>query len=293
MDEPAVVTETAVEPVITPSATPVVAPVAEPTNYFGADGALNEGWQSTLSEELREDKSLMSYKTVQDLAKSNVMTKKMVGQNVIKMPSDTYTQGEWDEFHKAGGRPETAADYNLAAPEGMSPEIVSQVFPEARMEQWKQRLFDSGMSQKAATALVNEYGKDMMVDFQASQQSKDAAKAAIVGNLTTEYGAAYAQKMHYGDMAIEDFTGGDEAMKEALAPLRENEMAIKMMVHFGAMLGEGKPPSFAAIPTPSDYQDQIDTLMADPLYMKGTQPQRMKIAEKILALKKLQKPEPV
>jgi hypothetical protein len=99
--------------------------------------------------------------------------------------------------------------------------------------------------------------------------------------------------MHYGDMAIEDFTGGDEAMKEALAPLRENEMAIQMMVHFGAMLGEGKPPNFAAIPTPSDYQDQIDTLMADPLYTKGTQPQRMKIANKILALKKLQKPEPV
>jgi hypothetical protein len=99
--------------------------------------------------------------------------------------------------------------------------------------------------------------------------------------------------MHYGDMAIEDFTGGDVEMKESLAYLRNDPVAIKMLVHFGAMLGEGKPPAFAAIPTPSDYQDKIDTLMADPLYTKGTQPQRMKIAEKILALKTLQNPEPV
>ena len=65
-----------------------------------------------------------------------------------------------------------------------------------------------------------------------------------------------------------------------------------MLVHFGEMLAEGKPPSATAIPTPSDYQDQIDALMADPLYTKGTQQQRMRIADKIMALRKLQKPEP-
>jgi hypothetical protein len=288
-DEPVAVAEPVAEPVVAP----VVAPVAEPTNFYGADGALNEGWQGSLSEELRDEKSLSSFKTVQDLAKSMVMTKKMVGQNVIKMPGETYTQGEWDEYHKAGGRPETAADYDLKMPDGFPEAIAAEIFPEAEITKWKDRLFKGGVSQQSANNIVQELAQDVLAGRQGMQQAAEAATAAIVGNLTTEYGAAYAQKMHYGDMAIEDFTGGDEAMKEALAPLRQNEMAIKMMVHFGAMLGEGKPPSFTAIPTPSDYQDQVDTLMADPLYMNGTQAQRMKIANKIQAIKMLQKPEPV
>jgi hypothetical protein len=284
-DEPAVA-ESVVETV-------VEAPVTEPSNFFGADGALNEGWQGSLDEDIRDEKSLMSFKNAKDLAKSYVMTKKMVGQNVIKMPSDTSTQGEWDEYHKAGGRPETAADYNLAAPEGMTPEVAAQVFPEARMEQWKQRLFDSGISQKAASKLIAEYGNDMATDLQASQHAKEEKVANVVSDLTAEWGAAYQQKMHYGDMAIDDFTGGDVDMQEKLAYLRDDSLVVQLLAHFGKFLGEGKPPSHMAIPTPSDYQDQIDTLMADPLYTKGTQPQRMKIANKILELKKKQLPEPV
>ncbi len=262
------------------------------TNYFGADGVLNEGWQGTLDEEYREEKSLLSFKNVKDLAKSFVTTKKMVGKNVIAIPTDASTEGEWQEYHKAGGRPETVADYNLKTPEGFPEEIKAQVFPEGRIEKWQERFFKGGVSKKAADAFIAEFTQDILADYQNIQQAKETAKANLVGVLSTEYGAAFDQKMHLGDIAFEEGSNGDESMKESLAYLREDPNAVRLLVNLGAKFAEGKPPGYSAIPTPNDYQDQIDTLMADPLYTKGSQAQRMKIAEKIMALRKLQKPEP-
>ena len=288
-DEPVVAP--VVEPVV-PAVEPAVVPPVTPTAFFGADGVLNEGWQGTLEEDLREDKSLLSFKTVGDLAKSFVTTKKMVGANTVAIPTDASTQGEIEAFHIAGGRPDTKEDYNLAAPEGFPEEIKAQVFPEGRIEKWQERFFKGGVSKKAADAFIAEFTQDILADYQKIQQDKETAKAELVSGLSTEFGAAFDQKMHLGDMAIEDFAGDNQEIKENLAYLREDPNAIKMLVHFGEMLAEGKPPSATAIPTPSDYQDQIDALMADPLYTKGTQQQRMRIADKIMALRKLQKPEP-
>ena len=293
VDDPIVAIEPAVAP---PVAEPVVTPAVTPepaTNFFGTDGILNEGWQGTLEEDLREDKSLLSFKTVGDLAKSFVTTKKMVGANTVAIPTDASTQGEIEAFHIAGGRPDTIEDYNLGVPEGFPDEIKTQIFPEGRIEKWQERFFKGGVSKKAADAFITEFTQDILADYKNIEQAKETAKANLVAGLSTDFGAAFDQKMHLGDIAIQDFAGDNQELKESLAYLREDPNAIKLLVHFGGMLAEGKPPGFAAIPTPNDYQDQIDTLMADPLYTNGTQPQRLKIAEKIMAIRKLQKPEPV
>ncbi len=281
-----------VEPVVAPVVDPVVAPVADPI-YFGTDGVLNEGWRGTLEEDLREDKSLMSFKSVGDLAKSFVTTKKMVGANVIPIPGDTSTEGEWQEYHKAGGRPETVADYNLKAPEGFPEEIAGKVFPEDRMQQWQERFFKGGVSKKAADEFIKEFAQDMLADYKLSEQAKETAKAELVSGLSTDWGAAFEQKKHLGNMAINEGTAGDDELKARIVEKYGNDPDfIRYSANLGAKFAEGKPPGFAAIPTPSDYQDQIDALMADPLYTKGTQPQRLKIAEKLVALRKLQNPEP-
>ncbi len=288
--------EPAVEPVVAPVVEPVVAPVVapvEPTNFFGNDGVLNEGWRGTLEEELREDKSLMSFKTVGDLAKSFVTTKKMVGANVIPVPGDTSTEGEWQEYHKAGGRPETVADYNLKAPEGFPEEIAGQVFPEDRMQKWQERFFKGGVSKKAADEFIKEFAQDMLADYQLSEQAKVTQKEELVAGLSTDWGAAFEQKKHLGNMAITEGTAGDDDFKTRLTgKFGDDPDFVRFAANLGGKFAEGKPPGFAAIPTPNDYQDQIDALMADPLYTKGTQAQRMKIADKLLALRKLQKPEP-
>jgi hypothetical protein len=286
-DEPVVV----IEPVVDPVVDPVVSPIVD-TQYFGTDGTLKEGWTSTLAEDIRDEKSLLSYKTIQDLAKSNVMTKKMVGANTIVMPTDASTESEWEAFHIAGGRPGTVADYNLKAPDGFPEALLAQVFPEGKLAAWQDRFFKGGVSKKTADALISEFANDMVADFTAMEQAKADRLTESANALSTEFGAAFDQKMHMGDMAIEEFAGDNQELKESLAYLKNDPNAVKMLVHFGGMLAEGKPPGFSAIPTPSDHQDQIDTLMQDPLYMSGTKQQRMKIAEKIMAIRKVMTPEP-
>lgn len=295
MTEPIVepVVEPAVTPDVTPAQEPAVAPVVE-TNYFGTDGVLNEGWRGTLEEELREDKSLMSFKSVGDLAKSFVNTKRMVGANVIPIPTDASTEGEWQEYHKAGGRPETVADYNLGVPEGFPEDIKAQVFPEGRIEKWQERFFKGGISKKAADAFIAEFAQDILADYKSIKQTEELAMSELKSGLVTDWGAAFEQNKHLGNMAIEEGTSGDDEFKARIVEKFGNDPDfVRYSANLGSKFAEGKPPGFAAIPTPNDYQDQIETLMADPLYTAGTQKQRMHIAEKIMAIRQLMKPEPV
>ncbi len=290
MDEPVVAP--VVEPVVAPVVEPVVAPVADPV-YFNSDGTLADGWQGTLPEGYRDEKSLLTVKDTKILAKMFVDTKRMVGQNVIAVPGETSTEGEWQEYHKAGGRPETVADYNLKAPEGFPEEALEQVFPKARLEVWQERFFKGGVSQKAANQFVAEFANDMLADIKAMNQAKEAELSELTSGLSTDWGAAYDQKIHLGNMAIEEGTAGNDEFKARIVAKVEHDPDLtRLMANLGGKFAEGKPPGFAAVPTPDDYQDQIEALMADSLYTKGTQAQRMKIGEKLVALRKLQKPEP-
>lgn len=277
----------------TPEPTPDPTPTSEPT-YFGSDGALSEGWQTTLPEGYRDEASLKTVTDAKVLAKMFVDTKRMVGKNTIAIPTDISTEGEWQEYHKAGGRPETVADYNLAVPDGFPEEIKTQVFPEGRLEKWQERFFKGGVSKKAADAFIAEFAQDILADYQSMTQAKELAMSELKAGLSTEYGAAMEQKKHIGNVAIEEGTKGDPDFKQRLTDKFGNDPDfIRYSVNLGEKFAEGKPPGYRAVPTPSVYQDQIDALMADPLYTKGTQAQRMTIANKIMQIRKLQKPEPV
>ena len=297
-DEPIVapivepVVASAAEPAVAPEG--VVAPVVE-TNYFGTDGVLNEGWRGTLEEDLREDKSLLSFKSVGDLAKSFVNTKKMVGADVIAVLSDTSTQGEIEAFHIAGGRPVTVADYNLTAPEGFPEEIKTQIFPEGRLEKWQERFFKGGVSKKAADAFIAEFTQDILADYKNVKLAEETAMAELTSGLSVKWGAAFEQNKHLGNMAIEEGTVGDDALKERLLakPWINDPDFVEYSSNLGTKFAEGKPPGFGTIPTPNDYQDQIDEIRANPLLTKGTEAERMKLARKLEVLYKLKTPEPV
>ncbi len=125
------------------------------------------------------------------------------------------------------------------------------------------------------------------------QQAKKSGMAELTSGLATDWVVAFEQKIHLGNMAVVEGAAGDDDFKARIVEKFGNDPDfVRFTANLGGKFAEGKPPGFAAIPTPNDYQDQIDTLMADPLYTKGTSQQRMKIADKLVALRKLQKPEP-
>ena len=291
MDNPETTPDAPIAPEVTPETAPETTPVAK--SYFGADGTLNEGWQSTLQDGYREEKSLATVKDAKVLAKMFVDTKRMVGRETIVKPSDISTEADWEAYHKAGGRPETVEDYGLAAPEGFPEELVKQVFPDDRISKWQERFYKGGVSKKAAQQFIAEFANDMLADHQAHQQLQEQQMAELTSGLSQDWGAAYEQNKHLGNIAITEGVEGNLEFQERLSQkFGSDPDFVRFASNLGKKFAEGKPPSFSAIPTPSDLQDQIDTLMADPLYMKGTQPQRMKIANKVMALRAQMYPKP-
>jgi hypothetical protein len=276
-----------VEPIVTPTE-----PLVEPPVYFGSDGSLADGWQGTLDESLRDEKSLLTFKTVGDLAKSFVNTKSMVGKNTMEIPTDASNEVVWDIYHKAGGKPDTVADYDLKAPEGFPEEVMEKVFPKARLEAWQERFFKAGISKKAASQFIADFAQDMLADLQSVKQVEELEMSELKTGLSVEYGAAYDQKKHIGNMAIEEGTKGDLEFKARLTDKFGNDPDfIRYSINLGEKFAEGKSPNFTNIPTPADYQTQIDEIMANPLYMNGTTKERMRLAEQIMALRTKMKPE--
>jgi len=275
------------------AATPVeTTPAPQTESFIGTDGSLKEGWTGILDEGYRDEKTLSTIKDVKSLAKIAVDTKRMVGKNKIAIPTESSAPEEWAEYYRVGGRPDTVEDYGLAAPEGFPQELVEQVFPADRVAKWQERFYKGGVSKKAAQQFINEFAQDMAADYQNIQQQKEQKKAEIVSALSTEYGAAFDQKMHLGDIAFEEGSNGDESMKESLAYLRDDPNAIRLLVNLGAKFAEGKSPDFSAVPTPADYKSQIAEIMENPLYLNGTKQQRDRLVAQVMSIRAKMTPEP-
>jgi len=255
-------------------------------SFIGEDGTLHDGWKSTLDETVRNDISLDSFKNLKDLAKSYVTTKSMVGKNRIAVPGDTSTELEWAEYYKAGGRPETVADYGLKPPEDFPADVLEQVFPKAKLEAWQDRFFKAGISKKAAQQFIADYARDIMADVQNMNNAKEADDIALKQGLFTEWGSAYDQKIHLGNIAIEAGTAGNADFKAMVIDKLGNDPTfIRFAANLGAKFAEGKSPSYAQVPTPSDLNTKINELMANPLYLNGSLKQRNEIANQIMALR--------
>lgn len=292
METPAVPTTT---PAPAPAATVPAAPVIAPeTNYFGSDGVLSEGWQSTLPEEYRDEASLKTVNDTKVLAKMFVDTKRMVGKDTIAIPNDSSPKDEWSEYYRHGGRPDTVEDYGLAVPEGFPPEFADKVFPADRIAKWQQRFFDGGVSKKAASQFIAEFANDMLRDIQSAKQAEEAQLTELTSGLSTEWGAAYDQNIHLGNIAIEEGTEGSAEFKDrVVAKVQKDPDLTRLLANLGSKFAEGKPPDFTNIPTPSDLQTQIDELMASPVLTdrESTIAQREVITNKIMVLREKMNPE--
>ena len=288
---------TAVETATTEATTTTEPATTEPI-HFNSDGTFGENWQGQLDEGLREDNSLKTFKNVNDLAKSFVNTKSMVGKNTMEVPTDASSELVWDTFHKAGGRPDTVDDYNLKAPEDFPEEALDKVFPAERLKAWQERFFKSGISKKAADRFIADFAQDMLTDLQAMKQAEEQQMSELVSGLATDWGAAMEQKKHLGNIAMNEAAS---VMKDGVEVVNEEFKArlvqkagndpdiIRAFANLGAKFSEGKSPDFTAVPTPSDIQTQIDEITSKPLYLNGTHKERMALANQVMALREKMK----
>jgi hypothetical protein len=120
------------------SETPTETPVIEP----------EKNWLLSMPEELQNNETLNNYKTIEDLARGHIETKRMVGDRV-KIPDENATQEERDKFYARMGRPETPDAYELPKNELPVDDNAVNAF--------KKKAFEQGLSKKQTEAIYSDY----------------------------------------------------------------------------------------------------------------------------------------
>lgn len=243
------------------AAAPPEAPAATPPAPIANEkGELRENWIESLDEDLRGESFLGEVKDIQSMARSVVNARKMVGKDKIVVPR---TDEEWGEFYKVGGRPDTAADYNLVRPEDFPEEHYNNELASAAME-----LFHKiGLSKKQADALFEFNNTNALAVIKAAADADEAAFKETEDALYKEWGNAYEERKHLGNVAIEKAVKDDEEFKARLTDKFGNDPDfIRFASNIGGLFAEHGDVAVPGVPTPSDIQAQIDEAMQHPAY---------------------------
>jgi len=240
-------------------------PTGQPTPpLVNAEGELRDGWRDSLPEDIRNEKVFDRVNNFEGVMKSLASAEKMVGRNKVAIPNEASSDVEWDAYYVAGGRPETAGDYNLARPEELPEEFYNQ-----ELATTAQELFHKiGLSQKQADALFAFNNNNVIAQLAKNKQDAELVATMLKDSLYADWGNAFEQKKHLGNVAVEQGTSGDDEFKERLTQKFGNDPDfIRFAADIGNKFAEGKAVDVTKlIPTPSDIQAQIDDEIAKPAY---------------------------
>jgi len=239
------------------------ATTAQPTPLVNAEGVLREGWRESLPEDIRSDKVFDRVSNFEGIMKTLSSAERVYGKEKIPIPSEASSEAEWAAFHTAGGKPETAGDYNLTRPEELPEEHYSKELATAAQE-----LFHKiGLSKKQADALFEFNNNSVIAQLTSNAQDAEASMAQLTEGLYSEWGNAYEQKKHFGNMAIERGSAGNAEFKARIAEKFGNDPDfIRFTSNLGGMFSEAGSLTVEMIPTPGDIQTQIDDAMAHKSY---------------------------
>lgn len=238
-----------------------VAPETAP--LIDSEGNLREGWTSILDEDLRDESYLKEAKTLQGMARSVVSARGMVGKDKIPIPTEASSEADWDTFYTAGGKPQTATDYGLARPEELPEEFYNEELATAAQD-----LFHKiGLNKKQADALFAFNNNNVIAQLTKNVQDGELSMNELKDGLYKDWGNAFEQKKHLGNVAVEQGTNGDGEFKERLTQKFGNDPDfIRFASNLGSKFQEAGSVKVDAIPTPGDIQEQIDAAQGNPAY---------------------------
>lgn len=245
--------------------TETVAPVA----MADVDGNLRDGWLDSVDEKYRSEPYLKEVKNVQGMASSVVSARRMVGKDKIVRPNENFTDEEWEAFHIAGGRPDTAVDYNIVRPEDFPEEHWSNEIALAAQD-----LFHKiGLNPKQVAAITEFNNANIVAAIKIQNDAIIANRQGINDGLYKDWGAAYEAKKHQGNYAVEKGTAGDIEFKERLcAKFGDDPDFIRFTSNLGGKFAEHGDIVESHAQTPGDIQAEIDKEMQTEAYKSGRHP---------------------
>lgn len=236
-----------------------VTPVETPA-MFNAEGGFTENWTQTLTDEaLHDNPTLKSTKTVESLANQLVSAQKMVGSDKIAILTEASSEAEIDAWHKAGGRPETADDYAFTRPE----ELPEEYYHPDQAKAAQDLMHKLGLSKKQADELFAFNNNFVIAELTKRTQDAELAATKLQDGLYADWGNAFEQKKHLGNVAINEGAAGNDEFKARLTEKFGNDPDfIRFAANLGGKFSEAGSPEIALIPTTGDIQNEITEAMA-------------------------------
>ena len=199
--------------------------------YLGLHSKVSGGSIELLPEEMRKDPTIANYKTISDMAKGLVETKKLVG--TIKRPPET---ADGYKFNPVEGLP---ANFNL----------------EAMDKEFKDFAFKSGMDVDTAAKARGNYYTMMAMRMKQAEEQKLARIQANETALRAEWGADYDKNLN---AVTKMLASADPELAAELAPVIAKNVpkALKGFSKIANLLGEDALRSLGMNPNAGTTADQ-------------------------------------
>lgn len=263
-------------------------PPITPTSVTDAAGKLVDNWQTHAPEgyeDLREDKTLPRFKSIWDFGKSYVDVRKKVPLDKMARPNDTWGDSDWEEFHVAGGRPDTKEDYQIKRHE----EIPEAAMTQELIDGYQELFHKIGLSKKQVEAISAHNSELMLKQIKDTSQAQEDETNKVLDNLRKLWGLATDQNIHRGNVAIDkdkDIIEDPAYKARLLEKVNKDPDLIRFASNMGYKFVEHKIIEDPGIPTPGDLQTQITEIMADPRYSNKDPEVRQPLIDKVLMLRR-------
>ena len=245
----------------TPQATPQQTGQQTPTPKSG-------GFHDQITDEtVRNDPSLQSINSLDDLAKSYVHAQHLVGKDKIALPSNENDHEAWNDVLSKLGRPEKPDGYQLPKPAEDSPVHI----PEGMDQEFSKKAHELGLTNKQARDLFGWYVSDVAEgQHKQFEQQVGEARQSAEQELRKEFGNAFTDKVQAAHKAVQTY-GGDEVLKVLeTSGLGNDPNVVRMFAKLGENLREdtvgGSSPTFGR--TPDQATSEMQRLKSDQQFMK-------------------------
>ena len=219
----------------------------------------NTDWKASLSDEIRNEKSLENISDIESLAKGYVHAQRLVGADKIPVPNKFATEEDWNKVYEKLGRPKSADEYKFNLPE-------DKTVDEAALKTFAEQAHKLGLLPGQADGVVKFYNDMIGQELSNANSIAEAARNKATTELKTEWGQAYDQKLAAANNVVASvFPPGFMSMNmEDGTKIGDNPAVIKAFAMLAERMGEDKivQSDGPMMQTPKQIDKEINNLTA-------------------------------
>jgi hypothetical protein len=249
-------------------------------------------WFDPLPDEFKTSDHVKNHKSLDDFVKTSLEAQKVIGKKGIIKPGDGATEGDWNEYYKALGRPEKPEEYGFSKPEAWK----EMPYDENLIPKFSELLHKNGIPAESAKGLWNDYHNIMLESYKSEIASREKEVQKSLADLRTEIGGedAFNSMLETARVGVRE-TGGEELLKFLEETgLGNHPPLIKAFHEVGKMLRNDslvtKTESLSGLSTPLSAKNELERIQKDTklqrvyLGIEGTLQEQKELQQRVLKL---------